>query len=162
MDTSACSELLCGRPTMKASLKQNVWQAAAKLQNCQNCQNLTPCNNPWHLRPAPRSSDDLSLTHVLSCCAHYCHNVHLQIIYLSISMFLNDLLIDVVTSHGKQLVVVVVVSLLRLADLSHVAHIVVDDESEVGQVDVRRAAQVEVVKPFGDNSDSTDNNGKQP
>ena len=76
-------------------------------------------------------------------------------------MFLNDLLSDVVTSHGKQLVVVVV-SLLRLADLSHVAHIVVDDESEVGQVDVRRAAQVEVVKPFGDNSDSTDNNGKQP
>ena len=75
---------------------------------------------------------------MLSCCAHYCHNVHLQIIHLSISMFFNDLLlIDVVTSHGKQLVlVVVVVSLLRLADLSHVAHIVVDDESEVGEVDV--------------------------
>ena len=66
-------------------------------------------------------------------------------------MFLNDLLIDVVTSHGKQLVlVVVVVSLLRLADLSHVAHIVVDDESEVGEVDVCWAVQVEVVKPFGD------------
>ena len=82
-------------------------------------------------------------------------------------MFSNDQLIDVVTSHGKLVVVVVVVvvvvevSLLRLADLSHVAHIVVDSESEVGQVDVRRAAQVEVVKPFGDNSDSTDNNGKQ-
>ena len=96
-----------------------------------------PCNNPWHLRPAPRTSYDLPLANVLSCCAHYCHNVHLQIIYLSISMFLNDLLIDVVTSHGKQLVlVVVVVSLLRLADLSHVAHIVVDDKSEVGEVDV--------------------------
>ena len=72
---------------------------------------------------------------MLCCCAHYYHNVHLKIFHLSISMFLNDLLIDVVTSHGKQLVVVVV-SLLRLADLSHVAHIVVDDESEVGEVDV--------------------------
>ena len=76
-------------------------------------------------------------------------------------MFSNDQLIDVVTSHGKLVVVVVEVSLLRLADLSHVAHIVVDSESEVGQVDVRRATQVEVFKPFGDNSDSTDNNGKQ-
>ena len=51
-------------------------------------------------------------------------------------MFSNDQLIDVVTSHGKLVVVVVVVSLLRLADLSHVAHIVVDDKSEVGEVDV--------------------------
>ena len=72
-----------------------------------------PCNNPWHLRPAPRTSYDLPLANVLSCCAHYCHNIHLQIIHLSISMFLNDILIDVVTSHGKQLVVVEV-SLLRL------------------------------------------------
>ena len=46
--------------------------------------------------------------------------------------------------------VVVEVSLLRLADLSHVAHIVVDDESEVGEIDVCWAVQVEVVKPFGD------------
>lgn len=75
-------------------------------------------------------------------------------------MFSNDQLIDVVTSHEKLVVAVVEVSLLRL-DLSYIAHIVVDDESEVSQVDVRRAVQVEVVKPFGDNSDNTDNNGKE-
>ena len=131
MDTSACSELLCGRPTMKASLKQNVWLHYSTTLQDQIVRNSgqaskssklskshAPCNNPWHLRPAPRSSDDLSLTHVLSCCAHYCHNVHLKITYFSIFyVFLWS-----TKSHGKQLVLE---TQYDLNNLSNVAHIVV-------------------------------------
>ena len=39
---------------------------------------LLPCDHPWHMRLAPGSSDDLSLTNMLSGRAHYRHKVHLR------------------------------------------------------------------------------------